>query len=497
MDRRRFLHASLLGSAALAFARTGFGAALSSSAERFADGIVGQPWLAGWRDAPLFDGSTQILNIVGKIPSGLTGTLYRNGPGRFTRDNFRYQHWFDGDGLIHAWRIGSEGISHQARFVGTRKFEREEAAGRFLLPAAGTRVPNALPIRNSDDLNVANTAVFTHAGELYALWEGGSAYQLDDETLQAKGPKIWREDTESLPFSAHPLHEQDGSLWNFGLMNRTMVIWRIGADGVMQNLKTIETPFPGYLHAFSMTEQHLIFILLPYVNEGNIGNGEAYFEGLHWQPSRGCRALVVDKNDLSRQRWFSLPAGAAYHYGPAVQQGRELVIQACWNRDGKTAISPFRSEMQGVSKKIDTGSSLERISLNLDNGRARMETMLTGAIDFPSWNDANRNGQMFALTGGERSESGYFNSVSAIDPDNGMTDTYDYGEGCMVEEHRFVPAPDARRTKQGWLIGNVLDYRRGRSGISILDAENLAGGPMAQAWLPHTIPLGFHGWFHR
>ena len=65
----------------------------------------------------------------------------------------------------------------------------------------------------------------------------------------------------------------------------------------------------------------------------------------------------------------------------------------------------------------------------------------------------------------------------------------------MVEEHRFVPAPGARRPRQGWLLGSVLDYRRGRTGLSVLDAENLADGPQAMAWLPHTLPLGFHGWF--
>ncbi|MGP1665713.1 MAG: carotenoid oxygenase family protein, partial [Rhodanobacter sp.] len=66
--------------------------------------------------------------------------------------------------------------------------------------------------------------------------------------------------------------------------------------------------------------------------------------------------------------------------------------------------------------------------------------------------------------------------------------------GVMAEEHRFVAAPNGK-PGQGWLVGTVLDYRRGRSGLSMLDAQNLAAGPLAQAWLPHTVPLGFHGWY--
>ena len=30
---------------------------------------------------------------------------------------------------------------------------------------------------------------------------------------------------------------------------------------------------------------------------------------------------------------------------------------------------------------------------------------------------------------------------------------------------------------------------------AILDAARIGDGPLAQAWLPHTVPLGFHGHF--
>ena len=34
-----------------------------------------------------------------------------------------------------------------------------------------------------------------------------------------------------------------------------------------------------------------------------------------------------------------------------------------------------------------------------------------------------------------------------------------------------------------------------RSGIAVLDARRVAEGPLAQAWLPYALPLGFHGHF--
>ncbi|MGH8076159.1 MAG: carotenoid oxygenase family protein [Lysobacter sp.] len=493
LDRRRFLQVAALGAAALAL--PGFGrAGTVDEAARFDAGLARYPWLVGWQDAPVLDGRAQTLAVEGRVPTGLVGTLYRNGPGRFSRAGRRYGHWFDGDGLMQAWRVDARGVSHRARFVDTPKFQREQAVGRFVRAAAGTRIEDAEAIRNSDDLNTANTAVIAHAGSLFALWEGGSATMLEPETLRSQGAKTWGTDLESVPFSAHPIVDRDGTLWNFGLSGEQLLIWQIGANGVLREVRTIKLPYPGYLHAFSMTDRHLAFVVLPYVLEGAPGDS-SFFEALKWRPQRGCRALVVDK-DLGRQRWFGLPAGAAYHYGPAMQRGDELILQACWGSDGESLRSPFASEMRGVPKRVASDSHLLQIALNLKRGGVRVQTVADRRIDFPDWDTRQPTGAMFALAGGDN-EHGYFDAVCAIDPDRGETQRYHYGDGVMVEEHRFVAAPRARRPTQGWLLGTVLDYRRRRTGLSMLDAENLAAGPQAMAWLPNTLPLGFHGWFDR
>ncbi len=493
MNRRRFLQAAALGATALALPAIAW-AETGNAAASFDAGLARYPWLAGWQDAPVQDGRVLALSVEGRVPAGLAGTLYRNGPGLFSRGGRRYRHWFDGDGLMQAWRIDAGTVSHRARFVDTPKFQREQAAGRFVRPAAGTWIEGADTIRNSDDLNTANTAVIAHAGSVYALWEGGSATALEPGTLRSQGAKTWGPDLASVPFSAHPLIDRDGTLWNFGVSDNQLLIWQIGADGALRNIKVIALPYPGYLHAFSMTARHLAFVVLPYVREGSLGDS-AFFDALKWRPQRGCRALVVDKDNLDRQRWFGLPAGAAYHYGPAVQRGDELVLQACWGTDGESLRSPYASEMRGVPKRQATDSQLLQIALNLKRGGVRVQTVVDQPVDFPEWNARQEDGAMFALAGGADNEHGFFDAVCAIDPERGETARYAYGAGLMVEEHRFVAAPGARRPRQGWLLGTVLDYRRKRTGLSVLDAENLAAGPMAMAWLPHILPLGFHGCF--
>ena len=42
------------------------------------------------------------LVIEGKLPAGLRGTLYRNGPGQFGIGGTRYTHPFEADGAVTA-----------------------------------------------------------------------------------------------------------------------------------------------------------------------------------------------------------------------------------------------------------------------------------------------------------------------------------------------------------------------------------------------------------
>ena len=75
------------------------------------------------------------------LPDGLKGTLYRNGPARMRRGTTAYRHWFDGDGMVHAFRVDGTALRHQARMVLTDKYLAEEKAGRFLRPGFGSRDP--------------------------------------------------------------------------------------------------------------------------------------------------------------------------------------------------------------------------------------------------------------------------------------------------------------------------------------------------------------------
>ena len=214
MDRRKFLELAFTTAAFAAANVPGrsFAATRDEWATAFRAALAEKPWLLGWLGVDAQRLETPALEIEGKLPAALTGTLYRNGPARQEHGGLRYRHWFDGDGMVQAFRFGGGGVSHLGRLVATDKLIRERKAGRRLRPAFGTDVPDAEPVRRADDVNTANTSVLSHGGRLFALWEGGSPYVFDPVTLETGGKHRWSPETAGLPFSAHPRIDADGSL---------------------------------------------------------------------------------------------------------------------------------------------------------------------------------------------------------------------------------------------------------------------------------------------
>jgi carotenoid cleavage dioxygenase len=57
-------------------------------------------------------------------------------------------------------------------------------------------------------------------------------------------------------------------------------------------------------------------------------------------------------------------------------------------------------------------------------------------------------------------------------------------------------APD-RAEDDGYLVSFVQDEVEGRSEVVVLDAADLAAGPVARVLLPGRVPIGFHACWVR
>ena len=495
--RRSFLRAAGLAGLAPFALPSALGGEGSWSSD-FARALEADPTLLGWRGvhADRIEGNAR---IEGRLPPELRGTFYRNGPAVHERFGMRYRHWFEGDGMIHAFRFDGRGLSHRARVLDTPKLRREREVQRRLYSSFATPVDDGADVRGPDDVNTANISVLDHHGELLALWEGGSASVLDRDTLAWRGFKSWGERLDGVPFTAHPKVEADGSLWAFGcnlVPSPALVLYHIAADGALVKASRVDAGPLGMVHDFVVTHRHLVLVIPPLVFEPSSGEA-SLLDSLVWRPALGSRVLVVDKDDFGARRWYQLPAGFGFHHGNGWEDaGGTIRFDHCVAEDASLMTETMRYIMRG-EVRASPPEVYTRYTLHPD-GRAEVET--TGAQEeFPRIAPAltgRRNRHVYTLgRSSERAVAWPLRRVVKRDVERATSDTFDYGPGMLAEEHVFIPRRSARAEDDGWLVGPFLDSVRGVSGVAVFDARHIADGPVARAWLDYPLPLAFHGHF--
>jgi len=221
------------------------------------------PFLRGNYGPLLLEGEAFDLPVEGELPRELHGTLFRNGPNPQFAPRGRH-HWFDGDGMIHAFRLRDGRASYRNRWVRTSRFARERAAGEALfggvadVAAGDPRVAGATP-------NAANTNIVWHAGRLLALWEGGPPHALDPVTLETLGPHDFAGQLTG-PMTAHPkLDPETGEMCFFGYgFEPPFLRYHVAdAQGRLVRSLEIDAPWASMMHDFVVTKRHVIFPIFP------------------------------------------------------------------------------------------------------------------------------------------------------------------------------------------------------------------------------------------
>ncbi len=108
---------------------------------------------APWRE----EGDAFDLEIEGELPRELNGALYRIGPNPHFKPLGRY-HWFDGDGMVHAFILRDGRAAYRNRYVRTDGLKAEMKAGRALFGGL-IEQPCELPPELPPFKNAANTNI--------------------------------------------------------------------------------------------------------------------------------------------------------------------------------------------------------------------------------------------------------------------------------------------------------------------------------------------------
>ncbi|MEM9621538.1 MAG: carotenoid oxygenase family protein, partial [Pseudomonadota bacterium] len=88
-----------------------------------------------------------------------------------------------------------------------------------------------------------------------------------------------------------------------------------------------------------------------------------------------------------------------------------------------------------------------------------------------------------------------FDGVMKYDNATQQTVTYKFGDQRFGGEAVFAPKVGAAAEDDGYLICFVQDEGTDQSECVIIDARDVAAGPVATILMPFRVPYGFHaGW---
>ncbi|WP_216901964.1 carotenoid oxygenase family protein [Synechococcus sp. CCY 9618] len=470
-------------------------------------------WASAFRNVSLELSDEAVVAACGTVPAELSGTLYRNGPGRLERDGHWVHHPFDGDGMITALRFDAGGVHLSNRFVRTEGWQAEEQAGRFLYRGVfGTPKPGG-PLANAFDLrlkNIANTHVVRLGDQLLALWEASSPHALDPVSLETRGLSLL--DGVLKPgeaFSAHPRfepgHHGDRRMVTFGVKagpRSTIRLMEFAASGpdAGRLIADSQHSFGGFafLHDFAITPNWAVFLQnaidfnpLPYLL-GRKGAAQC----LKSRPGARGQFWLIPRQDGAfagqEPRILEAPEGFVFHHLNAWEDGDAVVVDSIFYADFPS-IGPDQDFREVDFDRIPEGL-LERSRLDLASGSVTTTRLSERTCEFamvpPARVGLESRYAWMAVAERERGNDP-LQALMKLDLASGEQRVWSAAPRGFVSEPVMVPRPGATAEDDGWVLCLVWNGARCASDLVILEAGTMAEQAVLE--LPLAIPHGLHG----
>jgi carotenoid cleavage dioxygenase-like enzyme len=446
--------------------------------------------------APIpFECDAPFLKITGELPRELNGALYRNGPN--PQFDVPGKHWFVGDGMLHAFHLADGRASYRNRWVRTPRWLAEHDAGRALFGGFGRKLPDAPA--NLTDSGVANTNIIFHAGRLLALEEAHPPMEIEPGTLATRGYCNYGGGISG-PFTAHPkIDPVTGEMVFFGYnaagpLTPALSLGAISAAGVVTRFEQFEAPYSSMVHDFIVTENHLLFPILPLT--GSMTRAMAGQPPYAWEPEKGANVGVMKRHGSAKDiAWFRAESCYVFHIMNAWEDGNRIIADVMQFEEAPLFPHPDGSPTDPGKARARLCRWSFDLAGNTDRFRQTYLDDITG--EFPRIDDrragrATRHG-WYACANPALPPFDAFSGIVHVDGKGKRLAQYLLPAGDSLSEPVFVErGPDAVEG-DGWLLTVVWRASENRSDLAVFNATDIKGGPVALVHLGHRVPDGFHG----
>ncbi|CAH3180997.1 unnamed protein product [Porites evermanni] len=480
--------------------------------------------------------------IRGDLPSWLKGTLIRNGPGKFECGDIPFNHWFDGQGLLHRFHIADGHVMYSNKFVRSESYADSISHGDSYHVEFGTYIPPD-PCKNifarffsffwASDLPADNTLVnvFMMKDKMYATTESNFLYEIDPKTLDTlKRVDITTEFQGEVTINsatAHPHQTSDGSVINISTTygrDSTYKIIQIPPSSGKADEKPLEggkvlctisaTSGLGYFHSFCLTDNYVVVTEQPLMI--NIWRAltrrffSSWFENwLYWDANQLVRFHIIDRKDGNRVGVFTAEPFFVFHHINAFERDEKIYLDACCYHDNSIIkqlyLKNLRSPAEPGQKKLDvpdvrryeiplgelydadTEKPLHKGSDGLDY------SSLYSGIELPRINYEEFNGKPYRFVYGVASSTHTtFRKLIKLNVETRKFVEWQES-GAYPSEPVFVKAPDGKAEDDGVILSCVINPKDQTTSLVVLDAKELK--ELGRGVIQGVTPANFHGLF--
>jgi len=458
-------------------------------------------------EANVFD-----LEVDGRIPAELDGTFFRVAPVPNWPPKLGNGLFFDGDGMVGAFRFKDGHVDFSSRYVRTDKFVAERKARRALFGAYRNPFTDD-PAVAGKIRSTANTNVIVHHGLLFALKEDSPPVAMRPDTLETIGNYRFGGKMTSETFTAHPkIDPVNGELIAFGYSARgvattDIAYYVIDRGGNVVHEAWLNAPRAAMVHDFAVTENYVVF---PISSVGtDLERLKAGKTAFHWLPNVEQIYGVLPRRGGGKDiRWFTVPTnGFQGHTINAWDDGHKVYVDMPVANDNVFWFFPEDSGRVPDPKSLRQVLTRWTFDLSAKSSTPKAQTIASLMAEFPHIDDryATRpyRHAFFGIYDptasydfarcGPPPANVFFNGLMRLDVMTGEMRRWLAGPTSGIQEPVFAPRSPNAPEGDGYLILLVNRLDELRSDLIVIDTQDFEHGPIAVAHLPLRLRNGIHG----
>jgi carotenoid cleavage dioxygenase len=208
---------------------------------------------------------------------------------------------------------------------------------------------------------------------------------------------------------------------------------------------------------------------------------------LRWDDARRARLGVVARHGGEPQ-WFEISPCFIQHIVNAYDESETAIVLDAVRYPWFLRLAPDGREFEE-----NPLGRLHRYRIDLASGQVQEHAVAVLGIELPRINERLTGRPYRYFYAVEQPNTSEMCGIVRYDWQSAAFERYALAPGDQNSEPVFVPRRGARTEDDGWLLSCVYRHTTATSDLVVLDARDIAAGPIATVHLPTRIPAGFHG----